>query len=134
LLAQPCASQSIQAFPKPGLRRARTSSSISPCPILLFCRGAPASVRWPVSSIISHLAGIPSATTLFRGPGAGFGPVGDLVANPSLCKRPQTQQATVAGPAGQLLALVARPRQLQRRAQFHAAPDYFALFQVNHKR
>src|SRR5271169_896344 len=61
-------------------------------------------------------------------------PVRYRVRHPRLRKRLQSQQATIARPARPVFILVARPRQMQRRAELNPAPDDLAFFQCNHWR
>src|SRR5207237_6730472 len=52
----------------------------------------------------------------------------------SVRKCAQSEPAAVAGAASQLFLLIARPGQVQRRAQLQPAPDDLALFHLNDRR
>src|SRR5690242_2082237 len=58
--------------------------------------------------------------------------VRDRIRHSGLRERLQSQQATVARSAGSVLILVARPRQMQRRAQLHSFPYNLAFLHRDH--
>src|SRR5208282_2862933 len=93
---------------------------------------------------LGSTAGTPTLSLISRGfqwppsarlrPARGPLPIRDGVGHPRFRKRPQAQQTTVTLPAGQLLSLIARPRQVQRRAEFPATPNDLAFLHPDHRR
>src|SRR6516164_5633529 len=66
-------------------------------------------------------------------PAGSSQPVRNRIGNTRFGKSPQTQQATVAGPARFLLSLIARPSEMQRCAQVESPPDDFALLHADYR-
>jgi len=130
---EPCASQSIQHSERQDCGKRVRLRSISPCPFSFFVEERRPWFTGRFRPIISYIAGFKRRNIISR-PARTSGRYAMGVANTRLRKRAETQQATVARSASQVLAPIARPRQLKWRTQLQAAPNNLALFQANHRR
>src|SRR5258708_27007676 len=95
---------------------------VSSCSFLPLTEASQCNPARRCAPIISKPRQLPSLRLCRHRP-----PVGNWVGYSCFGERAQAQQTTVASATGCIFALIARPRQMQRRPKLDPAPDYFAL-------